>query len=222
MKRKKDLKVDASPQKDSLKTSKAQRASRDMSDVADIKKKISKVNLYLSLVNKGLFVTVGIDEVATAEEIESEVNEFLISKAKAVFATNEGMAGLSSSEWAFLKLLSKKGTQVQTTDETEPVQAVTPEWSKPTQLPAVVAPIQEVTKRKSNSVKKVVSIIGEDGNPKEVDVETEKIVIPPPTVKRHLPPSFEQQMQRASQDMAAMQRAVQSTSGPLMVDSSEE
>jgi len=204
--------------------SKFQKANKDNADVADIKRKIAKVNLYLSLVNKGFFTTVGIDEVDVASEIETEVNDFLISKAKSVFSNTEGFGGLSATEWAFLKMLSKKGTQtvsvasepkeVHTVVVAQPVVAVEPEREVP------VAPkVRPGTK--PNTVKKVVSIIGEDGNPKEVEVETEKMVIPPASIKRHPPATFEQQLQRASQDVAAVQRAFGTSTGPLVVDSSD-
>ncbi len=212
-----DVKVDPTV----TKVNKAQKANKDLSDVVEIKKKMSKVNLYLSLLNKTFFETVPIGDVGLASEIENEVNDFIISKAKSVFSNTDGISGFSTSELAFLKLLSRKGTEVKapTTEAVVPSQVIL----EPTVEQALVRTSVEKkpTQSKSNILRKTVSIIGEDGNPKEVEVETEKLVLPPPTIKRNPPASFEQQMARAAADVAAVQRAMGTSSGPLVVDSTD-
>lgn len=217
MKRKKSS-VDVLPEKTNMQTpvksTKLQKANKDISEVLDIKKKISKVNLYLSLLNKSLFTTVAIDEVEVASEIEQEVNDFLISKAKAIFTGSTSIDGFSNAELGFLKLLSRKGTEpkvAQTEAATIQPEPVLPPVSKPT-------PVQ-VSPDKMN--KRSVSVIDENGKQKEVVVETGKLVLPPPAVKRHAPASFEQQMQMAARDTGHMQKAFQELSGPLVVDSTD-
>ncbi len=231
MKRKKNpeetvkVKMDAA---EHSKVTRVQKAAKNVTEVDDIKRKVSKVNLYLSLVNKNLFVTVGIDEVDLAAEIEAEVNEFLISKAKSVFSGEGNLPGFSNTELTFLKLLSRKGTEVKATEKVEvvPEVSVTPE-PEPVKVKAAevikATPVTQVTPKQSskpNTVKKVVSIIKPDGTPESVEIETEKIVMPPPSIKRNPPATFEQQAARAAADVAAVQRAL-SVSGPLVVDSSD-
>lgn len=198
-----------------------QKVKKDLSDVADIKRKMAKVNLYLSLLNKPLFETVPVNDVDVAADIENEINDFIISRAKSIFSSENGVEkGFSTSELAFLKLLSRKGTEK--VADPLPVTAPAPQPVVEVQQPkpAVVArPV--VNGSKPNVVRRTVSIIGEDGNPKEVEVETEKMVLPPSTVKRNPPASFEQQMARAAADVAAVQRAMGTSSGPLVVDSTD-
>ncbi len=226
MKRKKTLSIEESKTDSEVKvsqspaTTKMKKINKDFGDVLEIKKKMSKVNLYLSLLNKNFFETVAISEVETASEIENEINDFLISKAKSVFGTNESTNGFSANELSFLKLLSRKGTETKVTEPTVTTTVHEVKEQAP-RAPVQNQLVQKTQNVKSNIIHKTVSIIGKDGDPVEVEVETEKLVLPPPSIKRHPPASFEQQLQRASADMAQMQRAFATTSGPLIVDSTD-
>jgi|GEM_PF-3022428 len=206
----------------------------NLQDVALIKKKMSKVNLYLSLLNKTMFETVAIDDVDIASEIEEEINNFLLAKAKAVFE-GEITSGFSSDEFAFLKLLTQKGLEKSKITEEPRVSASSsltdgPNMENPYGEKAYVGldkPVKllekkQPTKKNSRIETKVVSILGEDGKPKNVEIETEKVVIPPPTVKRKAPPSFDEMYLRAQQDVRGMEKMLQGQGIPMSVDSSDE
>lgn len=206
----------------------------NLQDVVLIKKKMNKVNLYLSLLNKTMFETVAIDDVDIASEIEEEINNFLLAKAKAVFE-GETSSGFSSNEFAFLKLLTQKGLEKSKVTEelrgsaNQPL-VDGPNMENPYTEKMYVGPSKLVkspekkqpVKKNSRIETKVVSILGEDGKPKNVEIETEKVVIPPPDVKRAPPPSFDQMYLRAQQDVRGMEKMLQGQGIPMSVDSSDE
>ncbi len=190
-----------------------------LTEVEIIKDKISKVNLYLSLLDKPLFVTVAVGELHLAREIESEVQEFLLNKAKAMFGENSPNQ-FKPEELVFLKLLSKKGMETTSSSQEEKKISV-PELDK---AGSVKVTGVKITKTQDNRKvdTKVLPIVDEQGNKKMVTIETERTVLTPPGVKRLPPPSFEQQLARAHADVANVQKGLGGmVNSPLVVDSSD-
>jgi len=192
-------------------------------DVQLIKSRMSTANLYLSLLDKRFF---SVNDFSAADQstvatIEAEIHDFVLERVKTLFGEGSTETGaFTGTEVRALKLLAAALEKKATTKE-QPKQIELPsnlemlivDSSDDDDLsetdfvdqPVVMVKKKPVAKAKPNVLKRKVTIMDENGNTKEVESVTQKIVQSPPGLRRHPPATFEQQMQLAHNNVNAIQ-----------------